>query len=59
MIVPESEVDNNINLGITARATETNDNTTGLNYSETIDTDALVYGMNETNTLTFEKYQQI
>jgi hypothetical protein len=52
MIVPESEVDN-INLGITARATETNDNTTGLNYSETIDTDALVYGINETNTLTF------
>jgi hypothetical protein len=52
MSVPTSNTDE-INLGITARATETNDNADGLNYAETIDTDALVYGMNETNTLVF------
>ncbi|MBD3829209.1 MAG: VWA domain-containing protein, partial [Arcobacter sp.] len=54
MTVPESESDN-INLGITARATETNDNTDGLNYAETVDTDALVYGIDETNNFVFGK----
>ncbi|MGE3591049.1 MAG: hypothetical protein AB7G52_00935, partial [Arcobacter sp.] len=50
----ESNADN-INLGITARATETNDNEDGLNYTETIDTDAVVYGISETNNFVFGK----
>ncbi|MCB9097039.1 MAG: hypothetical protein H6630_05405, partial [Arcobacter sp.] len=36
MSVPETKTDN-INLGITARATETNDNNDGLNYKESSD----------------------
>ena len=46
----ESNVDN-INLGITARATENSNN----DYAETIDTDAVVYGINETNNFVFGK----
>ncbi len=53
MTVPESAED--FNLTITARATETNDNSNGLNFAEATASDAIVYAVNETNTLTFGK----
>ncbi|MDD2888831.1 MAG: VWA domain-containing protein [Aliarcobacter sp.] len=53
MTVPESAQD--FNLTITARATETNDNSNGLNFAEATSSDAIVYSINETNTLAFGK----
>jgi hypothetical protein len=53
MTVPESAED--FNLTITARATETNDNSNGLNFAESTASDAIVYAVDETNTLTFGK----
>ena len=49
MTVPSGTDD--IDLTITARATETNDNTNGQNYEESTDQDSVVYAYSETNTL--------
>ncbi|MGB7403611.1 MAG: immunoglobulin-like domain-containing protein, partial [Arcobacter sp.] len=51
MTVPKGT--ENIDLGITARATETNDNEDGTNYKESTDSDALVYSEDESKTLDF------
>ncbi|RXJ80097.1 immunoglobulin-like domain-containing protein [Arcobacter sp. F2176] len=51
MTVPKGT--ENIDLGITARATETNDNEDGTNYKETTDSDALLYSSDDSKTLDF------
>ena len=51
MTVPKSNTEN-IDLGITVKATEANDNTNGLNVATATDSDALAYGIDETNTIT-------
>ncbi|RXJ67096.1 hypothetical protein CRV08_10915, partial [Halarcobacter ebronensis] len=49
MTVPEGTKD--VDLTITARATETNDNNDGQNYAETTDSDAVLYSSNEINSI--------
>ncbi|RXJ91104.1 hypothetical protein CRV01_02175, partial [Arcobacter sp. CECT 8983] len=52
MTVPKGTED--IDLGITARATETRDNDDGTNFKEANDSDSLVYTEDESQTLDFE-----
>ncbi|PHO17513.1 hypothetical protein CPU12_10110 [Malaciobacter molluscorum LMG 25693] len=52
MTVPKGT--ENIDIGITARATESRDNENGDNYKETSDSDSLVYAEDESQTLNYD-----